>query len=74
MEKNKKVSMVDPIKEDVRGATNHFFFLNWSNIWTSKSWAIINAVPDPIAILIEIRSVKFVENINVNKIPIEKPM
>ena len=64
MEKNIKVSTVDPIKEDIRGATNHFFCLNWSNIWTSKSWAIINAVPDPIAIRIEIRSVKFVENLN----------
>ena len=32
-----------------------------------------NAIPDPIAILIEIISVKFVEKNIVNKIPIIKP-
>ena len=26
IEKNKKVSTVDPINEEVKGATNHFFF------------------------------------------------
>jgi len=27
MEKNKNVSTVDPINDEVNGATNHFFFL-----------------------------------------------
>ena len=48
--------MKDPIKEDVKGAINQIFFLNLSKIWTSKSWAIKKAVPEPMAILIEIRS------------------
>ena len=60
MEKNKKVSTTDPIKEDVNGATNHSFFLNLSKICTSNNWETINAVPDPIAILTEIKSEKFV--------------
>ena len=62
------------MKDDVKGATNHLFFLNWSKIWTSNSWATIKAVPDPIAILIEIKSAKFVENIKVKVIPIKKPI
>ena len=33
----------------------------------------MKAVPDPIAILIDIRSEKFVEKNNVNPIPIVKP-
>ena len=49
---------MEPINEEVRGATNHFFFLNLSKIWTSSNWAIKKAVPDPIAILNEIKSVK----------------
>ena len=68
------MSTVDPIKEDVKGAINHFFRLNLSKIWTSNNWATIKAVPEPIAILIEIRSEKFVENKNVNVIPITKPI
>ena len=72
--KNKNVSIVDPIKDDVKGAINHFFFLNWSNICTSNSWATKKAVPEPIAILTEIRSAKFVENIRVKLIPIAKPI
>ena len=32
IEKNKKVSTVDPIRDEVRGAINHFFFLKLSNI------------------------------------------
>ena len=31
---------------------------------------MINAVPEPIAILTEIKSAKFVEKISVNKIPV----
>ena len=53
---NKNVSTIEPINEDVNGATNHFFILNWSKIWTSSNWAIIKAVPEPIAILTEIKS------------------
>ena len=67
------VSKVEPTKDDINGATYHFFCLNLSNICTSNSWATINAVPDPIAILIEIKSEKFVEKKNVNKTPIAKP-
>ena len=37
IEKNKKVSTIDPTKDDVNGATNHFFFLNWSKIFTSNN-------------------------------------
>ena len=40
---------------------NHAFFLKRSNICTSKFWAIKNAIPDPIAILIDIMSEKLVE-------------
>ena len=68
------MSTVEPINEDTRGAINHFFCLNWSNIFTSNNWAIINAVPEPIAILTEIKSAKFVEKISVNKIPIVNPI
>ena len=53
---------MDPINEDVNGAINQSFFLSLSNIWTSNNWAIKNAVPEPIAILKDIKSVKFVEN------------
>ena len=73
IEKNKKVSTVEPIKEDVKGAINHFFLLNLSKIWTSNNWATIKAVPEPIAILIEIKSVKLVENNSVKEIPIANP-
>ena len=44
-----------------------------SKIFTSNNWATRNAVPDPIAILIEIRSSKFVEKYKVNKMPEKKP-
>ena len=74
MEKNRKVSIVEPIKDDVKGAINHFFFLNLSKICTSINWATIKAVPEPIAILIEIKSVKFVENKTVKQIPIANPI
>ena len=55
------MSTIDPIKDDVNGATNHFFFLNWSKIFTSNNCATKKAMPDPIAILTEIKSEKFVE-------------
>ena len=47
--------------EDINGGTNHFLSLNLSKILTSISWAKRKAVPDAIAILIEIKSEKFVE-------------
>ena len=62
------------MNDDVKGATNHFFFLNLSKICTSNNCATINAVPDPMAILTEIKSAKFVENKNVKVIPIIKPV
>ena len=74
MEKNKKVSTVDPIKEDVKGATNHFFLLNLSKICTSNNCEIIKAAPDPIAILNETNSEKLVEKKSVKEIPIKKPI
>ena len=61
MEKNINVSMTEPTKDEVRGAINHCLFLSLSKICTSISCAVIKAVPDPIAILIEIKSEKFVE-------------
>ena len=73
IEKNRKVSTTEPIIDETNGAMNHFFFLNLSKICTSNNCANMNAVPEPIAIRIEIKSPKFVEKINVNKIPIEKP-
>ncbi len=61
IEKKIKVSIVEPTKEDVKGAINHFFFLSLSKICTSINCAVIKAVPEPIAIRIEIKSEKFVE-------------
>ena len=56
MEKNKKVSTLDPINDDTKGAANQIFFLSLSKILISISCATRKAVPDPIAILIEIKS------------------
>ena len=51
--------MVDPIAEENKGAIYQILlFLNLSKIWTSILCAIKNAKPDPIAILIEIKSEK----------------
>ena len=61
MEKNINVSIVEPIKDEVKGAINHFLFLSMSKICTSINCEVIKAVPDPIAILIEIKFEKFVE-------------
>ena len=68
-----KVSTVDPINEDVSGATNHFFFLNYQKFEHLIIELTKKATPDPIAILIEIKSAKFVENKNVKPIPIKNP-
>ena len=62
MLKNKKVSSVEANIDDVNGAIYHFFFLSLSKIFTSNNCATKKAVPEPIAILIEIKSAKFVEN------------
>ena len=67
------MSIVEPIIEDANGATNHSFFLNLSNIWTSNNCGVKNAIPDPIAIRIDIRSAKSVENKTVKPIPSTKP-
>ena len=64
---------MDPINEDVKGAANQILFLSLSKICTSTNWAIKNAVPDPIATLIEIKSEKFVEKKTVNNMPKIKP-
>ena len=42
--------------EEINGAIYHILFLSLSKTFTSISCAIINAVPDPIAIRIEIKS------------------
>ena len=65
---------MDPISDDVNGAMNQSLFLKLSNIWTSSNCANKKAVPEPTAILKEIRSAKFVENISVKLIPIAKPI
>ena len=54
--------------------TNHFFLLSLSKICTSSNCATKKAVPEPKAILIEIKSEKFVEKNNVNTMPIRKPI
>ena len=59
--------------DEVNGAMYHFFFLRLSKIWTSNNWATKNAVPEPIAILTDIKSAKFVENKRVELIPITNP-
>ena len=56
MKKNKNVSINEPMKDDVKGAANQILFLSLSKIWTSINWEIRNAVPDPIAIRIDINS------------------
>jgi len=48
--------MVEPINDEANGAKNHILFLNLSKICTSINCATKNAVPDPIAILTEIKS------------------
>ena len=73
IEKNKKVSIIEPKIDEVIGATNHALFLSRWKISISINWAIKKAVPDPIAILIDIMSWKFVETNTVNKIPTIKP-
>ena len=73
IEKNNNVSTNDPIDDDTRGATYQLFFLNLSKIWISNNCATIKAEPEPIAILIDIKSLKFVEKNKVNIIPIKKP-
>ena len=63
-----------PNKEEIRGAIYQIFFLNLSNTCTSKFCATKNATPEPIAILIEIISSKFVDTKSVSSIPIIKPI
>ena len=59
--------------EDVRGATAQFlFFLSRSKILTSKFCAIKKQFPEPIAILIEIMSEKFVETKKLTITPIKR--
>ena len=57
----------------MNGATNHIFFLKISKILNINNCANKKAVPDPIAILIEIKSLKLVEKYNVKSIPVKKP-
>ena len=73
IEKNKKVSKIEPFTEDAKGGINQFLCLSLSNTKTSILCETIKAVPDPIAILIEIKSEKFVEKNKVNEIPRKNP-
>ena len=52
---------MDPFIDDTKGGMNQFLSLSLSNTKTSILCETKNAVPDPIAILIEIKSEKFVE-------------
>ena len=72
--KNKNVSTIEPKIDDISGATYQDFLRNVSNILTSRFCAIKKAVPDPMAILIDIISEKFVETKRVNITPITKPI
>ena len=74
IEKNKKVSIIEPKIDEVIGAINHALFLKRWKISISISWATKKAVPEPMAILIDIISWKFVETNIVNKIPTTKPI
>ncbi len=65
--------MKDPIEDETIGAKNQILFLSLSNIWISNSCAVKKAVPEPIAILIEIKSEKFVEKNKVKDNPKMKP-
>ena len=57
IEKNVKVSVIEPITDDVRGATYQFLlYRNLSNVNTSKFCATKKARPEPAAILTEIIS------------------
>ena len=64
---------MEPIKDDVIGAIYHDFFLKTSKTLTSSNWAIKKAVPDPKAILIDMKSSKLVEKNNVSNTPVRKP-
>ena len=74
IEKNKNVSIIDPIIDEERGAIAQCSFLNVSKILISILWAIKKAKPEPIAILIEIISEKFVDINKVKSIPITNPI
>ena len=56
------------------GATYHIFLRSLSKIPTSTFCATKKAMPDPIAILIDIKSEKFVEINKVKLTPIKKPI
>ena len=74
LKKIRNVSIIEPRIDEVNGATYHILFLNLSNIFTSRFCAIMNAIAEPIAILIDIISLKFVETNNVKIIPIKNPI
>ena len=64
---------MDPFIDDTKGGMNQFLSLSLSNTKTSILCETKNAVPDPIAILIEIKSEKFVEKKSVKEIPKKNP-
>ena len=66
--------MVDPTKDDINGATNQVFFLSLSNTCTSNNCAIKKAMPDPNAILFDIKFEKSVEKYKVKTIPTINPI
>ena len=68
------VSIADEIKDDKKGGTNHsLLFLSLLKIFASSSWAIKNAVPEPITIRIEIKLKSLIEKNRETKTPHTKP-
>ena len=67
--------MVEANKDDTKGGMNQYLlFLNLSNMLTSIFCATKKARPEPMAILIEIISEKFVETDTDNITPIINPI
>ncbi len=64
---------MEPKTEEVSGGTYQDLFRNLLKIITLKFCAIINATPDPIAILIEMISEKLVDINKVKNTPIKNP-
>ena len=68
------MSIAEPIKEETNGATNQTLSLNLSNTCTSNNCAVKKAMPDPIAILLDIKFEKSVEKYKVKNRPNTKPI
>ena len=67
------MSTIDPVVDEVSGAINQLFFLIYQIFEHLNFEQQKNAIPEPRAILIEIKSEKFVEINNVKIMPTMKP-